>query len=164
VFYLYADGAFYRSDDGGRSFSKRAEMPGDSGRIYVEAEPDLEGTVWVDLEHQGLFVSSDGGNSFAKIETVKSARLFGLGQGRVSGGRPALYIYGDTGTGESRLYMSDNLGKSWYDITDPSQMMGAEPAIMRGDMQKFGQVYLGTAGRGLFVGTLRASPTQKKQP
>jgi photosystem II stability/assembly factor-like uncharacterized protein len=155
VFYLFHAGVFYRSDDGGKSWSARSKIPG-TNRIYVEAEPGLAGTVWVSLD-SGLFVSSDGGDSFKQITSVRGNRLFGLGRGRTAGSRAALYIYGDIGEGEARLYMSENLGESWSDITDPSQMMGADPSIMRGDMQTFGQVYLGTGGRGLFVGRLKTS-------
>jgi photosystem II stability/assembly factor-like uncharacterized protein len=153
-FYLFVDGTFYRSEDGGLTWEKKASLP-KSPQHYVEAEPGNAGRVWVSLGQNGLFRSTNGGNAFARIPTVKTAYLFGLGRPMRSSEIPALYLYGILAHGrgeEAGIFRSDDLGANWIAIDNPAQPITNEPNIMRGDRQNAGRVYIGTNGRGIFVG------------
>jgi hypothetical protein len=151
-FYLYVDGVLYRSEDGGLNWEKGASLP-KAQHHYLEAEPNNQGRLWLSLEGHGLFRSTDGGRTFSRIETVKSARLFSLGRPSLPGTLPVVFLYGEV---EQRkgpgIFRSDDLGASWVEIGDPKLPITDEPNIMRGDRQNPGRVYIGTNGRGIFVG------------
>jgi photosystem II stability/assembly factor-like uncharacterized protein len=158
TYYFFDEGIFYRSQDGGKNWKVRSTLP-NSYRVYVEAAPERAGTVWVSLGSNGLYVTRDGGANFEKIASVKQSHLFGLGRHPAGSPHSALYVYGEVdGGAEPALYASDDDGKSWNNITDPNQMMGNDPTILRGDMQVYGRVYIGTGGRGLFVGAPKNGP------
>jgi hypothetical protein len=153
-FYLFVDGTFYRSEDGGLNWAKKATLP-KSPQHYVESEPGNAGHVWVSLGQSGLFRSTNGGNAFTRIPTVKTAYLFGLGRPMRPSDIPAVYLYGVLAQGrgeEPGILRSDDLGVSWVAIDSPTQPITNEPTIMRGDRLNAGRVYVGTNGRGIFVG------------
>jgi len=151
-FYLHAGKQFFRSDDGGLTWGKTADMAA-RGRVYVEAAPGRTGEVWVSLDRAGLYRSSDGGDSFQKVPSVRRAHLFGFGIGRSADAPPAVYLFGRIGGDKAEyVYRSENMGRSWIRLNDATNPIGDEPNIMRGDRQKFGRVYIGTNGRGIFYG------------
>jgi hypothetical protein len=153
TFYLYSQGTFYRSDDGGLTWRAHAGLPM-TKRVHIEAETGRGGTVWVSLDDNGLFVSSDGGDHFERLATVKRSMLFGLGRPMPGSARAALYLYGEVdGEDGLRIFRSDDAGRSWVDIADPAVAVGDDPLVIRGDRQRYGRVYVGTGGRGIYVGT-----------
>jgi len=151
-FYLYAGGTFHRSDDGGLTWTATATLPEDATH-FVEAAPGLAGHVWVSLDRKGLFLSQDGGDSFQQLPDVRRARLFSFGKGRSDRYGPALYLFGRIGA-DSReyFYRSEDLGISWVRVNTDVNPIGNQPNILRGDRQAFGRVYVGTNGRGIFMG------------
>lgn len=152
VFYLYAAGRFYRSDDGGASWKQGSALP-NASHHYVEAAPGIEREVWVSLDWNGLLRSTDGGASFVPIASVERAYLFGFGKAAPGSGFPAIFLYGRLeGDDADRIYRSDDAGRSWIRIAKARQLVGNEPNIMRGDRQVHGRVYVGTNGRGFFCG------------
>ncbi len=153
TFYLYSQGTFYRSDDGGLTWRARAMLPS-TRRVHIEAEPGRGGTVWVSLDGDGLFVSADGGDHFTRLETVKRSMLFGIGRPAPGNARATLFVYGEvSGEDGLRILRSDDAGATWVDITDPGVPLGDDPLVVRGDRQRYGRVYVGTGGRGIYVGT-----------
>jgi photosystem II stability/assembly factor-like uncharacterized protein len=152
TFYLLVDGVLYRSDDGGLNWKSQAKLP-IASRHYLEAEPNRADSVWLSLEKNGLFHSIDGGATFERVETVKTAFLFALGRPLRRSEKPALFLYGEVENGKAiGIFRSDDLGASWTEIGDPELPIGDEPTIMRGDRQNAGRVYIGTNGRGIYVG------------
>lgn len=152
VFYLYSAGQFYRSEDGGVTWSATSQLP-NSGRHYVEAAAGIEGEVWVSLDRAGLHRSSDGGATFSRVPEVKRAYLFGFGKAPPGRDFPTVYLYGRLKSDTADyIYRSDDAGRSWVRINDEANLIGDEPNIMRGDRQVYGRVYVGTGGRGFFYG------------
>jgi hypothetical protein len=124
----------------------------------VEAAPGLEGVVWIGLEGHGLYTSQDKGATFVKIDGVDSARLFSFGKPVPGTALPSAFLYGRLkGDTSEAIYRSDDQGLHWTRITAPEQPVGCQPAILRGDRQVFGRVYVGTRGRGVFVGQIAAA-------
>lgn len=151
-FYLYSNGRFYRSEDGGLTWQHRADLPV-SRHFHVEADPLHAGVVYVSLGSEGLFVSRTGGNTFRRVETIDKSLLFGLGAARPGSTDPTLYAYATLpGQTAFRVYRSDDLAMSWKNITTPGITLGNEPTLLKGDRQVYGRVFLGTNGRGLYVG------------
>ncbi|MEM1138558.1 MAG: hypothetical protein AAGH45_01645, partial [Pseudomonadota bacterium] len=155
AFYLHAADQFWVSRNGGKSFDPKGFMQS-GGRVFVEAEPGAPGTAWVSLDHRGLHVTRDYGETFATVRQIDRSLLFSLGVPEPGSAEPTLFVYGQL-QGQSRLglYRSTDGGRNWIDIGDPAQPVGNEPTVMRGDRQVFGRVFVGTNGRGVFVGTPR---------
>jgi hypothetical protein len=55
-------------------------------------------------------------------------------------------------TASGDFLRSDDLGTSWLSIDDPNEPVGDRPQIMEADRQVWGRVFVGTNGRGIFVG------------
>lgn len=153
VFYYLSKEAFHWSGDGGLTWNKGAALEA-MGDAHVEAAPNVAGSVWVSLGNRGLVASTDKGRTFRRIDAVERARLFSFGKGRTENGPPAVYVYGRI-RGDSRegIFRSDNLGSTWVRIGDVDKFgLGNAPNVMRGDMNRFGVVYVGTNGRGVIMG------------
>jgi hypothetical protein len=121
----------------------------------------MEGEIWVGLEKQGLFRSSDSGNSFSKIKDVERALLFDFGKPLKNMANPVLYLYG-TIKGKSGVFRSLDFGKKWQDITPKNEVgIGCGPSIMEASKQHPGLVFIGTGGRGIIYGVPDESSSVK---
>jgi photosystem II stability/assembly factor-like uncharacterized protein len=157
AFYLLAAGEFLRTLDGGRTWKKTAKLP-KSRAPMVEAAPGHEGIVWVSLERHGLYASPNKGETFVRLGGIDHARLFSFGMAAPGMDLPSVFLYGRlAGADSEAIYRSDDMGRSWTRISSPEQPIGDQPNIMRGDRQVFGRVYVGTNGRGVFVGEIAAA-------
>ncbi len=156
TFYLYKDGKFYRSRDGGAHWTQtpaNLPRPDDKwkGPQTVRATPGMKGEVWISLDKKGLFRSSDGGDSFTKVPNVERAYLMAFGKNAPGQSNPALYVLGSI-NGVWAFFRSDDLGQSWLHISDETNTINKEPNTLAADRQVFGRIYVGTGGRGIFYG------------
>ncbi|MEI2580834.1 VPS10 domain-containing protein [Scytonema sp. PRP1] len=153
AFYYYNSGKVYRSGNAGASFSiVNSSLPKEDWSM-LKTVPRKSGEVWVSLNWNGLYRSTDGGVKFARIAGVERAYLFAIGKPQVGSKIPALYLYGKiTGLGEGIFRSLDN-GKTWTNIGDPHKPIGDQPNVMEASSQQFGLVFIGTNGRGIYYGT-----------
>lgn len=153
TFYYYSGGKVYRSGNGGASFSiVNSSLPSE-GWSMLKTVPRNSGEVWVSLNWNGLYRSTDGGVKFDPIAGVERAYLFAFGKPQTGSTIPALYLYGKiTGLGEGIFRSLDN-GKTWTSIGDPHKPIGNDPNVMEASSQQFGLVFIGTNGRGIYYGT-----------
>jgi photosystem II stability/assembly factor-like uncharacterized protein len=153
TFYYYSGGKVYRSDNEGASFSiVNSALPSDDWSM-LKTVPGLSNEVWVSLNWNGLYRSTNGGVTFAKIGGVERAYLFAIGKPQAGSTIPALYLYGKiTGLGEGIFRSLDN-GKTWTSIGDRHKPIGDKPNVMEASSQEFGLVFIGTNGRGIYYGT-----------
>ena len=151
VFYIYAQGEFFRSDNGAEIWQHVGNLvKGENQRPIVKAAPGMQKEVWVSLNDDGLWKSSDGGDNFIKLPAVRQALLFDFGQNPPSKNHPAVFVFGKINN-KTGVFRSDDMGKSWFRIdTFPNPSIGAQPGTMAGDRQVFGRVYIGTNGTGIF--------------
>jgi photosystem II stability/assembly factor-like uncharacterized protein len=148
-FYYYTDGSFYRSDDGKLFQKVNASLPKNAWNI-VKSMPESEGEVWLGLDARGLYYSRDGGETFSKLPQVEKAHLLSFGKAPRNSDIPTLYLYGIiNGRGES-IYLSLDRGKTWRDIGEQRAPIGSEPLVLEASRRKFGLVFVGTNGRGIF--------------
>ncbi len=153
VFYIYANGEFFRSETGAEIWDHVGDLvKGENQRPIVRAAPGLPKEVWVSLNDDGLWKSSDGGDTFVKLASVQQARLFDFGKNPPGKHFPAVFVYGKINR-KAGIFRSDDMGSSWSRIdTFPNPSIGDEPGTMTGDRQVFGRVYIGTNGTGIFYG------------
>jgi xyloglucan-specific exo-beta-1,4-glucanase len=141
-FYYYADGTLYRSDEDWHS---------------IKTLPGVEGEVWVSADKQGLYRSTDGGKTFAKISQVERANLFSFGKPPDGSMIPALYLYGNLANQGEGIFLSLDLGVTWSNISERHTVIGSQPNTLEASKQQFGLVFIGTNGRGIYY--QRVAPT-----
>lgn len=157
-FYLFANGSFYVSANGGVSFTAAGAGLTGVTAAKVEAVPGRQGDVWVAGEGAGLFHSTDGGATFTKLANVASAPSIGFGKAAPGQTYPAIFISGAAAGGAHAVYRSDDAGASWVRVNDERNQWGAINPVIAGDPRVYGRVYVGTNGRGIFYGELSSTP------
>jgi hypothetical protein len=160
MFYAYDGTALLASLDGGASFAPRASLPtGGSARLV--AIPGRAGDLWAALKDGGMAHSVDGGAHFTRIAGVRYCGAVGYGKAAPGAGYPALYIWGAAGDSPRGVYRSLDGGASWARINDDAHQYGGpgDGQFIVGDMNRFGVVYMSTAGRGIVYGRPAAETT-----
>lgn len=153
TFYYYVGGKVYRSTDRGQSFAVvNASVP-DEAWHSLKMLPGIKGEVWLSLDWQGLYRSTDGGKTFSKLEKVNRAHLFAFGKPPNGSTIPALYLYGKIADMGDGIFRSLDRGKTWNFIGDRSKPIGNNPNVMEASKQHFGLVFIGTNGRGIYYGS-----------
>ena len=162
MMYAFGEGTFYVSTDGGASFEATVteDLP-TTGEIH--AVPGFEGHVWLaggaqvtggssasDLN--GLWYSTDGGDSFTKVANVELCATFGFGKAAPDADYPAVFISGVV-DGAHEIYRSDDMGESWNRVTDDTHKFATIQCIT-GDPRIYGRVYFGTNGFGILYGDM----------
>ena len=152
TFYLINpnNGKFYISTNGGKTWSLRWERGSGKAAVRIKTAPGLKNTVFMSLANEGLMKSTNGGKTFEKVTNVDHAGMIAFGKG-IDDSVPALYLYGKTAN-EDGIFRSVDLGETWEKISNAQTAVGGDPNCMEGDRQTFGTVYIGTNGRGFYVG------------
>jgi hypothetical protein len=152
TFYAYDDGVMKVSTDGGASFSPRASLPAGGSRL-LRVAPGRAGDLWVPLYGGGLQRSEDAGASFAPLPGVAYCAAVGFGKAAPGATYPAVYIWGSVG-GVRGVHRSIDGGARWVRINDDAHQYGGpgDGQFIVGDMNRFGVVYMSTAGRGIVYG------------
>ena len=155
------NGEVFISTDKGRSFwQKCSPLPSaDMGfcdgknRTEIRCQCGKEGVIWLALGSFGLWrLRFDDGEFAGRRVTAEGVSVLAQGMGKGADGSKsdALYIAVGSERG-SRLMRSLDEGESWQEISGEGQYFGNITTLC-GDQRKFGRVYFGTGGRGLFVG------------
>ena len=154
-FYLVnpQNGNFYVSSDGGKTWELTYKRGSGKAAVSIKSAPYMANTVYVSLANEGLKKTVDGGKTFSAIPNVQYSRLIAFGKG-INDSTPALYLYG-TVNNEDGIFRSVDMGASWVKISNDQTAVGGEPNCMSGDRQSFGTVYIGTNGRGFYIGEER---------
>ncbi|MGJ5831224.1 cellulose binding domain-containing protein [Streptomyces ossamyceticus] len=156
TFYGFKSGKFYVSTDGGATFtaSNASGLPsGDSVRF--KALPGTKGDVWLAGGETGgvygLWHSTDGGATFAKLANVAQADTIGFGKAAAGASYQTLYTSARIG-GVRGVFRSTDKGATWTRINDDAHQWGWTGAAITGDPRVYGRVYLSTNGRGVVYG------------
>jgi photosystem II stability/assembly factor-like uncharacterized protein len=161
TFYYYASSKVYRSTNKGLSFETVNDSLPDESWHLLHTVPGVKGEVWVSLDWQGLYRSTDGGKTFSKLDKVERAYLFAIGKPPVRSTVPALYLYGKIADMGDGIFRSLDQGKTWDFIgvseaapeMHRSKPIGNNPNVMEASKQQFGLVFVGTNGRGIYYGS-----------
>jgi hypothetical protein len=114
----------------------------------LRTTPGHSGDMWLAVDGVGVYHSTDGGTSFQKVPSLTSSGLIALGVPPAGSTTPTVFVH----TASGDFLRSDDLGTSWLSIDDPNEPVGDRPQIMEADRQVWGRVFVGTNGRGIFVG------------
>jgi uncharacterized protein YjdB len=153
-FYIYLSGKMLVSTDGGLTFTQGAtNLPsytsgtGNIAYAKVETTPGKEGDIWVGVEGNGLYHSTNSGQTFTKISNVQSAKLMAVGKAAIN--TPAVYVFGTVNNIPNSIFRSDDNGVTWTTVASPAicQLLN-----MTADRRVYGRIIAGSAGSGIFYG------------
>ena len=156
VFYAIADGVFHTSTDGGATFTA-SDFDGlpVEGDVRFGAVPGHTGDVWVaggaDGHTYGMWRTTDAGQTFERIEAVDEGDAVGFGAPAPGQDYPAVYTSSRI-DGVRGVFRSDDAGATWVRINDDQNQWGWTGAVITGDPDVHGRVYIGTNGRGIIYG------------
>lgn len=149
TFYIQeqGSGAVYRSSNRGKSFIITTNsMHVDNGRLV--AVFGQKGHLWLPAVN-GLMRSIDGGMSFTKVSDIVAEKV-SFGKAAPGKSYPTVYAFGVL-KGVTGVFRSVDEGQTWDHINDRSVGFNTFEQIC-GDPKVFGRVYVGTNGRGIWVG------------
>ncbi|MEM9927098.1 MAG: hypothetical protein AAF915_25700 [Cyanobacteria bacterium P01_D01_bin.50] len=152
TFYYYADGKVYRSSNGGESFQVVSASLPHADWHSIKTTSGVKGELWLSLDRQGLFHSTDGGENFSRVAGVNRAYLIALGKPPTVKEGNTLYLYGEIANIGKGIFRSLNSGKTWERIGDKNKPVGNDPNVMEASSTEFGLVFIGTNGRGIYYG------------
>lgn len=147
TFYFTASGQLFASTDGGATFAIRGTLP--NGARQLRAAPGRAGDLWLAAGGGGVFHSADGGMTFAHVGDLPDAQQIGFGKAAPGRDTPALYVTGQTRSGASGVWRSDDAGRTWVRINDDAHQYGYSGQAVTGDPRIYGRVYMGSNGRGI---------------
>jgi hypothetical protein len=157
-FYSYnaLSGIMLVSTDGGAAFSNSATgLPTlQSWELWMAQASTvfgIEGDVWFASGYNGLYHSVNSGASFTQVSGIDAAYKVAFGKEAGGATYPATYIQGRV-SGVYGFFRSIDGGSTWVRINDNAHNFLGIRAFAA-DPKVFGQVYLGTSGRGLVYGT-----------
>jgi hypothetical protein len=116
----------------------------------LRTTPGRQGDLWLAVRDVGIFHSTDGAQTFTQIPSVTSSGLLALGIAPMGSTTPTLFAH----TVEGHFLRSDDLGTTFVSIDDPNDAVGDDPSIIEADRQVWGRVFVGTNGRGIYVGAV----------
>jgi photosystem II stability/assembly factor-like uncharacterized protein len=163
-FYLATFGGashtIYSSTDGGATFSVCGSVAAGTWNNYraqIVAAPVAD-DVWVcddgieNVTKGGLWHSTDGGATWGSRLTgltAVSQVTFGKPKPNQTACKYTVFINGYR-AGVRGIYRSDDYGATWVKLVDAPT--NQDISVMAGDRQNYGPVFIGTNGRGAFVG------------
>lgn len=150
-------GVFYVSTDGGQTFAAAATGLGTYSFKQISANPGTEGDVWLSLQWNGLWHSTNSGTSFATVGSVVWPDSLGFGMPASGSTYPALYLLGRlTWTGSTyptSVFRSNDGGNTWTALADVEHQFG-NLTLVTGDPRVYGRIYIGANGRGIVYGDI----------
>ncbi|GKQ35222.1 cellulose binding domain-containing protein [Streptomyces sp. A012304] len=156
TFYGFKSGKFYVSSDGGATFTASAATGLPSGdSVRFKALPGTKGDIWLaggaSDGAYGLWHSTDGGATFAKLSNVQQADTIGFGKAASGASYQTLYTSAKI-AGVRGIFRSTDKGATWTRINDDAHQWGWTGAAITGDPRVYGRVYIATNGRGVIYG------------
>lgn len=161
TFYIFKDvsgkpqghGEIWRSTDGGQTWAISGTMPykghTNLSQYKLITSPSGKGKLWMNLGHEYICKSSDGGQTFTTVPDVNSVGMIAFGKPAPGKKEPTVFLFGSV-QGKGGLFRSDDDGATWKKI-EMSSPINNEPKIIGADRQTFGRAYIGTDGRGIYV-------------
>jgi hypothetical protein len=159
VFYAFdpSSGTLLKSTDGGVTFTAEttglptgvgSEQSGSAPQLHTV--PGRAGDLWLTAGNGLLYHSTDGGKTFTELTSVTTVATIGFGKAAPGAAYPAIYLVGIV-NGVQGIFRSTDGGASWVRINNDSGQYGWIGQTITGNPRVFGQVFLGTNGRGILV-------------
>jgi photosystem II stability/assembly factor-like uncharacterized protein len=140
-----------------------AQNPSRGSDGVLAVTTGIEGDLWAGWRNSGLYHSTDGGTSFAKLDHVGGVDALGFGKAAPGKNYPAIFLLGSIDRRRAR-YRSDDAGQTWIRIDDDQhQYANADVPLIIGDPRIYGRAYFTTGGRGVIYGDINSSLVVNKK-
>jgi hypothetical protein len=159
VFYAFdpSTGDMLTSTDGGASFAvSSTSLPTGTGAEQSSSAPQLHtvpgraGDLWLTAGNGLLYHSTDGGDTFRQVTSVATVATIGFGKAAPGASYPAIYLAGIV-KGVQGVFRSTDGAATWIRINNDSEQYAWIGQTITGNPNVFGQVFLGSNGRGILV-------------
>jgi photosystem II stability/assembly factor-like uncharacterized protein len=169
--YGYYKKDFYRSDGKGangtweKTFTFPAERNPDywkTNAMSLAAAPDHAGCLVLNFGTNGLWMTTDHGDRWTRVEEVEDCRSCGWGKKAPGSDYSTIYIHAKIG-GKWGIHRSTDLAQSWTRIT-PDHIMLNQAANITGDLRTYGTVYMSEGGRGIVYGKISDDAVGNQRP
>jgi hypothetical protein len=120
----------------------------------LRAVPGRSSDLWLAVRDVGVFRTTAGGDggslALSQVGTLTTSGLLAFGVPPSGSTTPSLFLH----TAEGSYQRSDDLGQTFTSIDDPRKLetVGNDPSVLTADPNVWGRVFVGTNGRGIFVG------------
>jgi len=157
TFYIYdfGNGSIFKTSDGGATWVKYNEVtpayaynvkltsvPGQAGHLlYAKGPEEAIGLIGP------LSRSRDGGQTWTDFENTNEVLNVTLGKAAEGMDYPTIFIYGRV-DGVLGYWMSSDEGETWTQVGSYPLGIYDWPAVMEGDMNVYGRLYVGFGGNG----------------
>ncbi len=160
-YYLNQSGLHVSTDRGANWTLRNNQFPAWHINTNIRSNPWQADEIWVTLarsadtittQHRGLFHSTNGGQTFTELTTLRWVNFMAIGKG-FSNAMPFLYAHGRMwGANYDAIYKSEDRGQTWIQVSSPAQSQFANINVLEADQRSQDLVYVGTGGRGIFWG------------
>ena len=153
--YAAAKDAILVSSDGGKTFTSKTLTNDSYTRLCVV--PGIEGLVYAPCGGSGLYVSTDKGSTFTKVDGLNACQAIGEG---ISEDGQSYYLYAwGTSDIHTGLFRSTDKGATWKIINDSKNQFGGigNGQFVIGDNNIAGRFYMSTVGMGIVYGDLASN-------
>ena len=166
-FYYFDGDRFYTSSDGGKTWRWNGQSGQDIGfapfwtiDTNIVVNPEKAGQVFItfapnrnQFEAFKMFRSDDYGVTFKPVTSAAEVNHMAFGRGDATGA-PYMFIHGRVnGATKDGIYRSKDNAATWELVSSPDENQFGRVSTMAADLLKKNRVYIGTGGRGIFVGT-----------
>ncbi|GAA0725817.1 hypothetical protein GCM10009430_32050 [Aquimarina litoralis] len=156
IFYLYDRRNIYRSTDGGENWMIVGNVPVDYYRVILKANPSNGNLYFINKDGGLLYKSVDKGQNWTVQSGIQNCTNFAFGKNSSNGGNHILYAVGEV-DGKMDLYQLQNNNSDWTSLNSSNRLPMGLIKTMDASKNQYGKIYLGTGGRGAFVGNLSGS-------
>jgi len=117
-------------------------MPGEEGHLlFCNGPEESEDLI------EGVFISTDAGESWTEISNTDKILNVSAGKSAPNSSYPTVFVCGEV-NGDYGYHMSIDQGQSWSKIGEYPLGLYDWPAVMEGDMNVHGRLYIGFNGNG----------------
>jgi hypothetical protein len=150
----------WRTTNGGANWTQVGSIPPTVGIPFaykIIADPFVASKLWIDMSTgQGVYKSTNGGVTWTRVGLLTGQSLLAFGAPAPGRTNASVVFFGDVnGSGDLRVWVSPDDGTTWLPFPKFSiPTVFDYPPCIGADRQIYGRAYVGTYGRGLFVGDL----------
>ncbi len=161
-------GGFFVSTNGGKTWQEQthAGLPQSCHHGQLAVNRSVKNDLWFadgweGASTHGLWHSTNGGQTFAKLPGIEHAITLALGAGRGRNGDApyTVYFYGKMTDDDWGVFRSINGGTNWDRIARFPCGLVDEPTCMAASWDAFGTVYVGFNGNSFVYGTAAGAGT-----
>lgn len=165
TFYAYAktgSGTLYRSTDGGATWTTLISgVNGGGGQHFkLEAVPGHSGKLYLVTQSFNAPYAFKYWNGSTMVTVPGISQVVDFTFGKAAPGRtnPTLFVRRANGTYWYSVDATAGSAATWTQINVPT--LNKAPAVMEGDRQVFGRLYVGSGGRGIYYVDVVTGPVQ----